>query len=186
MEQGRIGKTIRGKTGVRQLYKSFKDRDLRDIRLSVFMQDWDDPYNVGGMFRVADALGVKELFASGKTPLPPHPQIHVTSMGHHRRIEVHSFEKHEEAALAAKARGYSLIALELAEGAVCYTDYEWPDAVCLVLGSETGGTYGSVMKHRDGAVYVPQFGKGRSMNVHVTAAVVGFHVREIGAAKPLG
>jgi tRNA G18 (ribose-2'-O)-methylase SpoU len=33
------------------------------------------------------------------------------------------------------------------------------------------------MKHRDGAVYIPMFGKGRSMNVHVSAAIVAFHIK---------
>ena len=46
-----------------------------------------------------------------------------------------------------------------------------------MLGNEANGVYGSVMKHRDGAVYIPMLGKGRSLNVHVAAAIVGFHVR---------
>jgi tRNA (guanosine-2'-O-)-methyltransferase len=67
--------------------------------------------------------------------------------------------------------------VELAEGAELYTDYEWPEKVCLVLGNEVNGVYTSVMKHRDGAVYIPMFGKGRSMNVHVSAAIVAFHIK---------
>ncbi len=69
------------------------------------------------------------------------------------------------------------MAVEIAEGAVPYTDYEWPEKVCLVLGNEVNGVYASVMKHRDGAVYIPMFGKGRSLNVHVSAAVVAFDLR---------
>ena len=167
-------KTLRSKTGVRDLYKQFKKEHAPKVELSFLLQDWEDAYNVGGMFRVADACGAKELFMSGRTPHPPDPMIGVTSLGHHRRIPFQQFKSHEEAALAAKAAGYSLVAVEIAEGAVCYTDYAWPSKVCLMLGNEASGIYGSVMKHRDGAVYIPMFGKGRSMNVHVAAAIVAF------------
>lgn len=168
------GKTLQSKTGVRALYKDFKRSHSPRVELSFLLQDWEDAYNVGGMFRVADACGAKELFTSGRTPIPPDPQISVTSLGHHRRIPLHSFKGHEEAALAAKAAGYSIVAVEIAEGAVNYAEFEWPSKVCLVLGNEVNGVYGSVMKHRDAAVFIPMFGKGRSMNVHVAAAVVAF------------
>lgn len=170
-------KTIRSKTGVRQLHKEFQQSRANDVELAFLLQDWDDPYNVGSLFRVADACGAKLMVMTGKTPMPPHPQIHVTSMGHHRRIAHRRFDVHEEAALWLKEQGYALVAVELAEGAVVYTDYEWPEKVCLVLGNEVNGVYGSVMKHRDAAVYIPMFGKGRSMNVHVSAAVVAFRIR---------
>lgn len=170
-------KTIRSKTGVRKLHKSFAAERSAPLDLAFFLQDWDDPYNVGGMFRVADACGAKLMVMSGKTPMPPHPQVHVTSLGHHRRVPHRGFSHHEEAALWLKEQGYALVAVELAEGAVPYVDYPWPEKVCLVLGNEVNGVYGSVMKHRDGAVYIPMFGKGRSMNVHVSAAVVAFHLR---------
>ncbi len=170
-------KTIRSKTGVRQLHKEFIGGRAREIELAFLLQDLDDPYNVGGMFRVADACGAKLMVMTGKTPMPPHPQIHVTSMGHHRRIAHRHFPVHEDAAIWLKEQGYSLVAVEIAEGAVPYTDYPWPEKVCLILGNEVNGVYNSVMKHRDGAVYIPMFGKGRSMNVHVSAAVVAFRAR---------
>lgn len=167
-------KTIQSKSGVRDLkrivLKQYEDRP----DLAFFLQEWDDPYNVGGLFRVADACGARELFMSGHTAVPPDPQISVTSLGHHRRIPFRHFKRHEEAAEAALAAGYSLVAVELAEGAVDYTQFEWPSKVCLVLGNEVKGVYGAVMKHCAASVYVPMFGKGRSMNVHVTAAIVAF------------
>lgn len=169
-------KTIHTKTGVRQLHKEFAAK-ARQTELAFFLQDLEDPYNVGGMFRVADGCGAKLIVTSGKTPVPPHPQIHVTSMGHHRRIPNRHFLAHEEGAMWLKEQGYNLVALEIAEGAVPYTEFDWPDKVCLILGNEVKGVYGSVMKHRDAAVFIPMFGKGRSLNVHVSAAVVAFDLR---------
>jgi 23S rRNA (guanosine2251-2'-O)-methyltransferase len=169
-------KTIRSKTGVRELHKGVK-KALPPMEIAFLLQDWDDPYNVGGMFRVADAVGAVEMFATGKTPPESHPQVAVTSLGHHRRIPYQHFARNEDAAIFVKEQGYTLIAIEIADDAVSYVEFDYPEKVCFVLGNEERGIYGTVMKHADAAVYIPMLGKGRSMNVHVAAAVVSFHAR---------
>ncbi len=178
-------KTIRGKTPVRRLWKEAKSLHPPQREVAFLLQDWDDAYNVGGMFRVADGLGATLLVMTGHTPVPPDPMISVTSLGAHRRVPWERFEKHEEAALAVVAAGWSLVAVEIAEEAVCYLDYSFPDRVCLALGNEASGVYGNVLKHCEGAVYVPMLGKGRSLNVHVSAAIVGYHARlDTGTTEP--
>ncbi len=166
---------LRSKTAIRNVMKASRD-DWNPIELSIMLQDWSDPYNVGGMFRVADACGITELICTGKTVVPPHPQVAVTSMGSHRRVDFRHFDGHEEAALAAKSEGYSLVAVEVTDGTQHYMRYAYPEKVCLVLGNEQIGVYQQILKHCDGAVFVPMAGKGRSMNVHVAAAVVAFEV----------
>ncbi len=169
--------TIRSKTGVREMMKEFRAEHASTTELCFLLQDWEDAYNVGGMFRVADGCGATQMVMSGRTPVPPNPMIGVTSLGHHRRIPFRHIEKNEEAALKLKAEGWSLVAVEIAEGAESYLEFQYPPKTCLVLGNEANGVYGSVMKHRDGAVYIPMLGKGRSLNVHVAAAIVGFHIK---------
>ncbi|HRF59540.1 MAG TPA: TrmH family RNA methyltransferase [Fimbriimonadaceae bacterium] len=166
-------KAIRQKTKVRAKHRSGRS-NVRPIHLAFLLQDWEDAYNVGGMFRVADGCGSRELIFSGRTPSPPHPQIGVTSLGQHRRIPFRSFESNEAAAIALKAEGYALVAIEIAPEAVHYAEFDYPEKVCLVLGNEEKGIYGSVMAHCDACVYIPMLGKGRSLNVHVSAAVVAF------------
>lgn len=168
------GKTIHGKTALRQVYKEFATEFPKPIELAFLLQDWEDPYNVGGMFRVAEACGATELFMCGRTPVPPDPQIHVTSMGQHRRVKWTHLGKHEEAAIAVKDKGYSLVAVEIAENASHYMAYEYPAKTCLVLGNEANGIYTSVMRQADASVFIPMYGKGRSLNVHVAAAIVAF------------
>ncbi|MBS1700729.1 MAG: tRNA methyltransferase [Armatimonadetes bacterium] len=167
-------KQIRTKVGIRKVFKEFADQ-RNPIQLAILMQDWSDAYNVGGMFRVADACGVSELIMTGKTPVVgDSPQIAVTSMGAHRRMPWRHFDRHDDACAALKAEGYSLVAIEVAEGACHYMHYEYPSKCCLVLGNEGAGVYGNVMKQCDGAVFIPMAGKGRSMNVHVAGAIVAF------------
>lgn len=167
-------KTIRTKTGVRELQRAYKQTHKSRIELAFLLQDWSDAYNVGSLFRVADACGAKEIVLAGKTPYPPNPMIGVTSMGQHRRVPWRHIPGTEEAAIQLASEGYELVVVEIAEGAVSYLEFEFPPKTCLVLGNEGAGVYGKVMKHCKAAVYIPMFGKGRSMNVHVSAAVVAF------------
>jgi tRNA (guanosine-2'-O-)-methyltransferase len=167
-------KTLRSKTAIRRLHEQYASLTGREMTIAFLLQDWDDPYNVGGMFRVADAVGAKELILTGHTPLPPHPQIHVTSMGHHRRIPFRYFERHEEAVARVKLEGYHLVAVEIAQDAVHYKHYPYPQKLCLVIGNEVNGVYNKVLSMCDGAVFIPMAGKGKSLNVVVAAALVAY------------
>ena len=168
-------KTIRSKTGARKLQKEFLAEHQPRIELSFLLQDWEDPYNVGGMFRVADACGASEMILAGRTPAPPHPQISVTSLGNHRRVPFRHIERYNDAADKLREEGYSLIAVEIAEDATPFMSVDYPSKLCLVLGNEVHGVYDSVLQRCDAAVFIPMAGKGRSINVHVAGAVVAFH-----------
>ncbi|MCL6096671.1 MAG: TrmH family RNA methyltransferase, partial [Patescibacteria group bacterium] len=39
------------------------------------LEDVLDTYNVGGIFRLADAIGVKKVYLCGLTETPPNPRI---------------------------------------------------------------------------------------------------------------
>jgi tRNA G18 (ribose-2'-O)-methylase SpoU len=170
-------KTIRSKTGARQLQKRLLEERPPSVELAFLLQDWTDAYNVGGLFRVADACGAVEVVLSGRTPTPPDPMISVTSLGNHRRVQWRQIERYEDAALKLKEEGWSLIAVEIAEDAIHYAEFEYPKRTCLVLGNEQSGVYGKVLQLCDAAVLIPMAGKGRSLNVHVAAAIVAFQAR---------
>jgi 23S rRNA (guanosine2251-2'-O)-methyltransferase len=168
-------KSIRSKTGARKFQADYWHRHPPKIEIAFLLQDWEDAYNVGGIFRVADACGAIAVIATGRTPVPPDPQISVTSLGNHRRVSWRRIERYNEAADELRQEGYSLVAVEIADDAVPYNEFEFPAKTCLVLGNEALGVYDSVMQRCEAAVYIPMAGKGRSINVHVAAAVVAFH-----------
>ncbi|MBW7928380.1 MAG: tRNA methyltransferase [Fimbriimonadaceae bacterium] len=165
------GRQVRKKAAIR---KVFRGGPASQAEISFLLQDFEDAYNVGSIFRVADAVGAKLIVGTGRTPLPPDPMIGVTSLGHHRRIPFRHVAGHEEAGTALREEGWTLVAVEVADGAIPYLEYEFPERVCLVLGNEGAGVYGSLLRQCAAAVYVPMFGKGRSMNVAMCAGIVAY------------
>ena len=159
-------------------------RFLRDYRrehplgreLVGVLQSVEYPYNVGSIFRLADGVGMKELVLSGITPTPPNPTI--DKVGRYKSLRLPwRYEKDAITAVQGlKAQGYHAVAVELAEGAVPYFEYEYPEKVCLVVGHEDHGVTKATLGVCDGAVFVPMYGKGRSLNVAMAMGVVGFHL----------
>jgi 23S rRNA (guanosine2251-2'-O)-methyltransferase len=167
-------KQIRSKTGIRKIFKE-QANSRNSINIVVLLQDVEDAYNVGGMFRVADAAGVTEIILTGKTPTPDTAgQIAVTSMGAHRRVKWSYVERYVKACETLQKDGYSLVAVEVAEGAEHYQLFDYPEKTCLILGNEGAGVAGSIIKMCDAAVFIPMVGKGRSINVHVAGAIILF------------
>ena len=170
------------KVEVKRLFETAASRYPPRVELAFLLQSLEDPLNVGSMFRIADACGARELIFTGRTPCPPHPEIDRTSRGHDRRVEWRRIVQVEDAMATLNEEGYHLLALETAAGAVCFLEYDYPEKVCLVLGNETKGLYGPTLSHCDGAVFIPMYGKGPSMNVHVAAALVAYQARLGGPA----
>ena len=162
------------KVDVKRLFQEAATDYPPQAEIAFLLQSMEDPRNVGSIFRIADACGAREIVMSGKTLTPPHEEIDRTSRGHDRRIPWRRIAQMDAAVVAMKEEGYHVVALETAQGARCYLDYPYTTKTCLVLGNETGGVYPVTLQQCDGAVFIPMYGKGPSMNVHVAAALVAY------------
>jgi 23S rRNA (guanosine2251-2'-O)-methyltransferase len=134
------------------------------------------PVNVGSIFRIADALDVAEVVLTGITPTPPHPTISKVGRDKDRRVPWRHVDRPEAALEGLKAEGVCIVALEITDECHPYYAIDYPQRVALVLGNEDHGVTRACLALCDLAIYVPMYGKGRSLNVHVSLAVVGYHL----------
>lgn len=148
--------------------------DYPNFELIFLLQSFENATNVGHMFRLADALGVKKLILTGRTKVPPDPEISITSMGQENRINFEYYARVEEAISAVKSEGFTVLSLEVTEKSILYTDYLYPDKVCVLLGNEVKGVYPYSLSKSDAILYLPMFGKNYSLNVHIAGAIVGY------------
>lgn len=70
-----------------------------------------------------------------------------------------------------------MIAVELTDDAVPYHEFEYPARTCLIVGHEDHGVTKATLAACDAAVFLPMYGKGLSLNVHVALAIVLYHIR---------
>jgi tRNA (guanosine-2'-O-)-methyltransferase len=170
---------------MKPLYGTALKRFIRDWRrehpplgdLALVLQSVSYPMNVGSLFRIADAVGVEKMILCGATPTPPNPTIIKVGRDKHKNVAWSYIDRPEDAVLGLRHEGYKIIALELAESALPYYEITAAEKTAIVVGNEDHGVSRSVLDLCDSAVFIPMLGKGQSMNVHVSAAVLLFHLR---------
>ena len=70
-----------------------------------------------------------------------------------------------------KQRGFSIVALEQATKSVPLEKFQFPERCILVLGNERLGMSSETIDMADHLVEIQQFGKVRSLNVHVSSVL---------------
>lgn len=139
-----------------------------------------DTYNIGGVFRLADAVGAKKILLCRGSETPPNSRIQKASIGTWQWVEWEYFPETTDAikSLKIKVPNIKIISVELDRKAIDYTraDYQLP--VALVVGHESDGISQQVMDISDQIVQLPQLGINKSLNVMVSLGIVLYEVLE--------
>lgn len=163
-------------TDLKRFLRHYKRQHPPQHTVAALLQSVEYPANVGSIFRLADGAGLAELVLSGITPAPPNPALEKVARYKTDRVPWRYVEDPVVAVGQMKEQGYQVVAVELAEGAVPYHRFDYQPRVCLVAGHEDHGVTKATLAACDGAVFLPMYGKGRSLNVHVALSIVVYHV----------
>ena len=138
-----------------------------------------DTYNIGGLFRLADAINVEKIFLCGEMETPPNSKITKASIGTYKIVP---WEYQKTAGEAAKNlqlitnNKIKIIAVEQTKTSLPYHQAGYHLPLALIFGNETFGILPETLKLADQVVEIPMFGVNRSLNVIVSAAIVSYHV----------
>ena len=133
-------------------------------------------YNVGTMFRTADALGVDQLFLTGYTGQPPRKEISKVALGAEDVVPWKHYKSTTHLIKKLKKEGVEIIALERNDQSIDYLDFKPKFPVALILGHEIEGVSSQLLKQADKTISLPMNGIKESLNVGVAMAVAGYHV----------
>lgn len=134
-------------------------------------------WNVGSMFRTADAAGIEKMFITGYTATPPRKEIEKTALGAQEYVRWEYFADPLEAIGMMKASGIRICGLEIAQKSRPYTAMRREDfPLCLVVGNEVQGIDDELLMHCDEVLEIPQYGTKHSLNVAVAAGVALFEL----------
>ena len=160
-----------GRMSVQQFHEAEK------LPLVVVLDGVRSLYNVGSVFRTADAFRVAGVVLCGITATPPNSEIHKTALGAEDSVAWKHFDDTMEAVQWLRDEGYTLLAIEQCEGSTMLQDFhpEEGSKYAVILGNEVKGVQQCVVDACDGCIEIPQFGTKHSMNVSVTAGIVIWH-----------
>ena len=141
--------------------------DLRIFPFTVYLEDIRSPFNVGSLFRTAEAFGAERVLLSARTPLPTHPRALRTSLGAADALPWERCGLERVAALG------SAFALEL--GGTPIDEFVFPQSGVVMVGSEELGLSPEALRLADtqrGRVSIPLAGAKRSLNVSVAFGIL--------------
>lgn len=139
--------------------------------LHIVLDNIRSAFNVGSIFRTADAAGVSHIHLCGISPDITNPKIHKTALGATKMIPSTHYPNTLEALKVLKAQGYKLYALELTASAKHFQQIDYPQKLALVVGHEIKGVDQQVLDFVDETIYIPMRGDKESLNVANSAAI---------------
>ena len=153
-------------------------KDLKRRDVFFILEDVLDTYNIGGLFRLADALTIKKIYLCGGTETPPNSRIKKASVGTYKVVPW-EYKKNAKDAIKALRKEYPLIkivAIEQDKKSVDYRKIKDSLPIAFVVGNETAGISSKTLKEVDKIVEIPMWGINKSLNVIVSAAIVSYSV----------
>lgn len=143
------------------------------VPLVVVLDNVRSMNNVGSVFRTADAFRLEKLILCGITARPPHPDIHKTALGAEESVHWQYEESTLKAVQSLIDEGYTIYALEQAEGSTSLPDFvpEEDKRYALVLGNEVHGVQQDVIDLATHCLEIPQYGTKHSLNVSVAGGI---------------
>lgn len=139
-----------------------------------------DTYNIGSVFRLADAVAAEKVILCGETETPPHTRIKKAS------INTTEWVPWEYSATAAEAIGdlrlrikdLRVVAVEQDTRSMPYNAVDYSFPIALIVGHESSGVSKDVLDMCDQIVEIPMWGVNKSLNVMVSLGIVLFKIME--------
>ncbi|MGZ5135842.1 MAG: RNA methyltransferase [Flavitalea sp.] len=156
----------------RKSVEEFKESEK--IPVIAVLENVRSAYNVGSVFRTADAFLLEGIYLCGYTAFPPHKEIKKTALGADDSVHWKHFKKIDEAIMDLRDRGYKIFAIEQAENSKKLQEFKVQkgEKIAVVFGNEVTGVEQSTIAICDGCIEIPQLGMKHSLNISVAAGIV--------------
>ncbi len=146
------------------------EQEKRPIQL--VLDNLRSAFNVGSLFRTAEALGVEHIHLCGYTPTPENSKVAKSALGTENWTNWTYWENSLECLKELKEKGVYSYALETEASATKLGDVQTKFPCALVLGNERYGLGEPVLRKADELVIIPLTGKKNSLNVGTCGAIV--------------
>ncbi|GIY17959.1 probable methyltransferase TARBP1 [Caerostris darwini] len=154
-------------------FAMFEEKKVRKDGLIVVASLIDRVPNLGGLCRTCEVFGVSE-FVIGSFRYTEDKQFQNLSVSADKWVSMKEVKPHllKEYLASMKEQGYVLIGAEQTEDSCNLKEFKFPKKSVLLLGHEKEGLPVDLIQFLDVCVEIPQQGVVRSLNVHVSGAIL--------------
>lgn len=168
------------KLGAKELRVSkADDKNLKKIKknaIYIIVDNVLDTYNIGGIFRLADALSAEKVYLCGESETPPHTRIKKASINTTEWVSWQYSPSAKSAIdnLRLTIDDLQVVAIEQSSKSVPYTEIDYKFPLALIVGHESDGVSKEALELTDYTAEIPMWGVNKSLNVIVSLGIVGF------------
>lgn len=137
-------------------------------------------FNVGAIFRTADAAGVTKIYLCGYTPCPPRYEIEKVALEAEKTVPWEHVAQTWRLLERLKTQGIQIVVLEnnLELPTMGYRNFVPKFPLALVLGNEVTGLSLALLKRADAIITLPMHGAKESLNVAVALGIAAYRLNE--------
>ena len=141
----------------------------------LFLEDVQDPGNVGTIIRTADAAGFTGVIVSDKSADIYSLKTLRSMQGSHFHLPIYRMSS-QRLLEKAKEAAIPVLATTLSKDSVDYRELPPIENFVLVMGNEGQGISSLMAKSADQLVHISMKGQAESLNVAVAAGILIFHL----------
>ncbi len=151
----------------------------------VILHDIRSTYNVGAIFRTAEAAGISKIYLTGYTPSPvdrfgrERKDVAKTALGADKMVPWETRKNINGLIKELKEKKFTTIAVEQSPKSIDYKNVKIKNKTAIILGNEVSGLSANILKNCDIVAQIPMKGKKESLNVSVAAGIFIFRAMGI-------
>ena len=155
-------------------------KQIKKNPIYIVLDNVMDTYNIGSIFRLADAVAAEKVILCGATETPPHTRIKKASINTTEWVAWEYAETAVDAInnLQLTINNLQVIAIEQDAKSIPYDKADYGFPIALVVGHETTGVSKEVLEISDQIVEIPMWGVNKSLNVVVSLGIVLYKAME--------
>jgi len=155
---------------VRRTYYTLKEILEKDPPFLLLLDQIYDPHNFGAILRASECFSVSGLIYSKNKGCPVTPVVTKVSCGASELVPLVRVSNLNDTLIKLQKSGYTVVIANCGKEAKSIYEFQIPEKMVFVLGSEEKGVQPLVKKRADDLVYLPMKGKIDSLNVSQAAA----------------
>lgn len=144
--------------------------------VQVVLDNLRSAFNVGSIFRTADAGAVEHIHLCGMSAYPPNDKLAKTALGAFDYVPWTYYPQSGQALDRLREQGIPVVAVEVAEQAVSLFEFEWPRPTAIVFGHEVRGIAPDILARCDATVCIPMQGYKNTINVATAFGVALYEI----------
>lgn len=135
-------------------------------------------FNVGAIFRTADAAGIDKIILGGITGKPTSEKLKKVALGAEKTIPWEHHWQSWRVIEKLKKEGFYIVALEQSKNSISYHKFKPKFPLLLIVGNEIKGVSKNLLKKCNKVIHLPMHGQKESLNVAVATGIAIYEINK--------